>query len=320
MLHCAKKLLILLIVTSLSSCASQTSSIPAPQAQCVVLPETDTIQPTPRSSQTESPNVVTQWQPAVPPRLMATSLQKAISPEGRFEYYVVGLATGYTIIVTENRRAYFFVYDHLDVVYTLSEQEYADLTETFVNEHLDEQAYLWSKPTPTGAIVDQDTHTIVYRTAQGNESVMIEGSPDLPKELALIEAKMRELADTLVAARAAKPPIVLRYFVDQRSHSFSMQIDCQGNIFFNNTDGGRLSTQEMTELLQTLKNSNVQQMAASYLPPPEQRRSFERRASLEYTVNGETKIIEAVTGATIPQKLATIWERLTTIYMRFYPQ
>lgn len=174
---------------------------------------------------------------------------------------------------------------------------------------------------PFGPTIDGPFRKIGYFTDE--ETILILRGSNLLPELLEIESILQDLHTKLAGQVSTAPDIAIIYHYESISRTVSFEIDRNGSIYNDQKIIGRISEEEIDQLILLFENNSFQNLDDYYTPqgwlddPDAPDKITETRVIVNYVDNIRTKRVVALSGAKIPLTLQNILQNLTDIYNRF---
>jgi hypothetical protein len=320
--------LLLLICLTTIGCSEQPSK--KTPVDAVTLPTATSVVPTaePYVRKPTSPLMDQVWQPPEPERLveLPTSTEVASSPDAMVIYQVVGLNHGDLMKITQDGQV--SVYGYRDSIYTLAlaPERLQALLENFDRADFFNLSDSYKVANPPGVIVEMDYVTVTYTKDGRTKSITTRGTDKTPSAYVGVEAALSALADEArnKGTVTSRPPALIDILVLGTEHSWSLDVDSKGGLYYRNSSTPiQMSSEDLTALKQAIEDIGSLGTDQWYAPPRDIRDvliKFEHQAVVTTYSNGQSyQTLDMVSGASIPAGLQTVMDQLVMLYDKYAP-
>jgi hypothetical protein len=259
------------------------------------------------------------WEPPAPPPYTPVPITPTPSI-AMITYQVAEIGTSDELQITPAGEARLISASGPPVTSQLSSEQLSQLKAAFEAIHFFDLNERYREVDPSGVIREMAIRTITYQRDGRAKSVQLRGVGQIPPALSELEQTLKDIAVDLQKIAARGPQPLISYYLDTGQVRYFMDIDSAGDVYFGDRHVGRLTPDQLHKLTDLFLASHFSELEAWYTAPDEVRDiTREQRAIVAFTWRGQHKEVNALSGANVPQAVATILARLAEIYGQFQP-
>ncbi|MDQ5823091.1 MAG: hypothetical protein M3441_02640 [Chloroflexota bacterium] len=318
--------LLCLLITGCNNQAGTQQDLPVPGAGT----------PTPATTPTEPPWVPEPthpmmdevWQPPEPHKRVqfAQPTEIAESPDAMLVYEVAGLVGNVGFKVTVDGMAVLGGYQGDYTTYQLSTDEFNQIKQLVAAADFPNLAGRYWEEDPPGVIAEIPIVTITYIEGGRAKAVALRGSDHTPQALRDLQSTLENLVDKVreEGTRPTRPARLVGYYLQGTAYTWWLDIDEEGGLYYDSGPvNDHMSPADLAALRETLDDISSLGSNEWFTAPDDVRDIIfmdEHRAIITTYANGEQKQwINALSGATVPQGLQTLLEKLAEVYDKYAP-
>jgi hypothetical protein len=268
------------------------------------------------------------WQPPEPKKRikMSTPTAMADSPDVMLVYDLVGLAMGQQIKVTQKGEVVLGGYQGTSVTYQLSPAEFDRIKQQVAATDFFNLADRYWVEDPPGVIAEIPIVTITYKEGGRTKSVSLRGSEKTPPALRELEDTLSDLGERAgkEGTPTTKPDSLVGYYLQGTDFVWWLDVDIEGGLYYGSGPAeARLPADELKALEEALGQISGLSSDEWFLPTSDVRNTLfmsEHRAIITtYRGGQQWQWINAISGATVPDGLQAVLEKLAEIYDKYAP-